>query len=75
MRNFETVVALTIKTLACAWAIASGVAIGIGFADSITACEFKHVALMLPAQIASGIFAGSFVTIMCLGLIYYLLDL
>lgn len=69
MRKFETVVVLTIKVLVYACVIAVGVAIGIGFADSITACEFNNVALLLPVQIASGTFAGGVVPVLCLAIV------
>ena len=75
MRKFETVVVLTIKVLVYACVIAVGVMLGIGFADSITACEFNNVALLLPVQIASGIFVGGFVTAVCLAIVADLLGL
>lgn len=75
VRKFETVVVLTIKVLVYACAIAVGVMIGIGFADSITACEFNNVALLLPVQIASGTFVAGFVTVVCLAILADLLGL
>lgn len=75
VRKFETVVVLTIKVLVYACAIAVGVVLGIGFADSITTCEFNNVALLLPAQIAAGTFIGGCVTVMCLIAVDELLDL
>lgn len=63
MREFETMVMLTIKALMYACAITAGVMLGIWFADSITASGFNNVALLLPVQIAAGIFVGGFTTV------------
>lgn len=75
MRKFETAVVLTIKALVYVCAIAGGVTLGVGLADSITACEFNNVALLLPAQIAVGTFAGGFATVVVLALVADLFDL
>lgn len=75
MKKLETVFALTIRVLVYACAIAGGITLGIGIADSITACEFNNVALLLPAQIAAGTFAGGFATVVVLALVAGLFDL
>lgn len=74
MRKFETVVALTIKTLVYVCAIAGGVVFGIGMADCITFSEFSNVALVLPMRIAVGVFTGCCATIMCLIFLDGMLD-
>lgn len=75
MKKFETAVVLTVKALGYVCAIAGGITLGIGIADSITACEFNNVALLLPAQIAAGTFAGGFATVVVLALVAGLFDL
>lgn len=75
VRKFETMVMLTIKASMYACAIAAGVMLGIGFADSITANGFNNAAVLLPVQIAAGTFVGGFTTVAGLVIVADLLNL
>lgn len=75
MKKLETVFALTIRVLVYVCAIAGGVTIGVGFADCVTAAEFSNTALVLPMQIAVGVFAGALATGAALIFLDELLDL
>lgn len=74
MKKLETIFTLTIRVLVYACAIACGVMFGVGFADCVTAAEFSNTALVLPMQIAVGVFAGTCATGMALAFLDGLLD-